>query len=1397
MRSDRFPRGGPSVILALGCAAVCALAGPLALAQRAPQPRALDALVKAPAGFVATIAPQPLAEVAGEVDPALLADVDAFRAAHGPAWSFFVDRRSGGMALVEGQGIPWVPGAGNALDAESFGAVDAARLESLARGLMATYPSFFAVPAEQLELAPEATRQLGDQGQFWNVAFRQVAGGVPVANTHVVFRVSHGNLVQLGVDRVYPVTADLAAVPQLGRDAARAVLGGYLGGLAVGDTFSDPGTLLWVLRGTADQVGWRGAVGEGWQPHLVWRFVLHRDGLVNLEALVDALGGQVLRLVDANDYASVLRASVHTRTNCSDPANCVPGDIAESPVTMPHAVIDFVGGTCSGDGCYSNGAGAFDYPPGALSAVTSLQGRYFRLIDVCGPIAGTAVAPGNIDLGTSDPSPLGLNTDCAFAIRQSAPDSGLVVAGTGDTHSARTMYYHLNLINEKSRYYLPENEWLKGADGTDIRPQILTNVPGACNAFWSGGIDALVFMQRTPALFCNNTGEGPDVGLHEFGHGLDEHDGTGTAPESATGEAMGDTFALLQGQSSCIGAGLRLVDPSDPSWSQTTGYGSRSRLCSGVRDLDYTRYCRVGAAPLPILPRPDGCVAPADPDSPNGARSGPNPPPEPAGAAGTPARWNHMIASAPAGVADGFSNFYACGGPETTGCAGPLNHGCHCESLIASQSNWDLARLLIADEFGGDVYSVPPGPAEVSGWQYLDRLWYLTRDLAVSGYSVVGDPATDPATSVVTNGCGATDWYSTYRLIDDDNGNLADGTPHADLLFAAFDLHGIACGTAAEAANQATGCPAPLPSPQLAACGGSAPVHLDWGGTAAGAGEVRVLRNTIGCDFGFTPLGVVAGDQGFFIDEEVAPGVPYYYSVQPVGANPSCYGQASNCLAVTPQACAATALPAPGGVTATATAANQVEVSWAGVAGAGSYKVVRVEGGCAAGGAETTVGVVAAPGTSFTDTHGIEGGSVYGYRISTSETACASCTSQPSACVEVEATGDCLAAPRFAGLERVVSGNGSQCSLSLEWSAGTATCGTALTYTVHRSTDPAFTPGPANAVATGVTGTSFTDGGVRGGTEYTYVVRAVDAVGNTDANTVRRSERAVGPLGAGGGQFADDAGDTGAPRFQPRGGATNTWAVRAGEGVGGSAVYATTPAGNYPDDACMALESETIHLGTAPTLSFRTQWAIEPGWDGAIVQVASADSGFSQWTKLDVGYPGVVASPAGDTACGDPGLADGQLVFNGNSLGQYLDFSGSLAPWAGQAVRVRFLFGSDGATNDLGLFVDDLVIDDVREASQCVSTAVNQVPVAVDDEAQTARDTAVTIAVLANDSDPDDDPLTVVDHGLPDHGSASVAADGRVTYHPNLGFGGVDGFDYVVTDRRGGEAWARVTVEVH
>jgi subtilisin len=89
----------------------------------------------------------------------------------------------------------------------------------------------------------------------------------------------------------------------------------------------------------------------------------------------------------------------------------------------------------------------------------------------------------------------------------------------------------------------------------------------------------------------------------------------------------------------------------------------------------------------------------------------------------------------------------------------------------------------------------------------------------------------------------------------------------------------------------------------------------------------------------------------------------------------------------------------------------------------------------------------------------------------------------------------------------------------------------------------------------------------------------------------------------------------------------------------------------------------------------------------------------------------------------------------------------------------------------------------------------NRAPTAVNDSAETTAGSAVTINVLANDSDPDGDTLSVADFAQ--GGSGTVTQSGNnLIYTPNAGFSGTDTFTYRATDGTATSNWATVTVTV-
>ncbi|MBL8784540.1 MAG: tandem-95 repeat protein, partial [Deltaproteobacteria bacterium] len=89
----------------------------------------------------------------------------------------------------------------------------------------------------------------------------------------------------------------------------------------------------------------------------------------------------------------------------------------------------------------------------------------------------------------------------------------------------------------------------------------------------------------------------------------------------------------------------------------------------------------------------------------------------------------------------------------------------------------------------------------------------------------------------------------------------------------------------------------------------------------------------------------------------------------------------------------------------------------------------------------------------------------------------------------------------------------------------------------------------------------------------------------------------------------------------------------------------------------------------------------------------------------------------------------------------------------------------------------------------------NRNPSAKDDEATTRENEPTEIDALANDSDPDSDPLTIEQVEDPAHGTTAIV-DGVIVYTPDLDFVGFDIFFYTACDSKGACATAFVVVEV-
>jgi Bacterial Ig domain len=218
-----------------------------------------------------------------------------------------------------------------------------------------------------------------------------------------------------------------------------------------------------------------------------------------------------------------------------------------------------------------------------------------------------------------------------------------------------------------------------------------------------------------------------------------------------------------------------------------------------------------------------------------------------------------------------------------------------------------------------------------------------------------------------------------------------------------------------------------------------------------------------------------------------------------------------------------------------------------------------------------------------------------------------------------------------------------------------------------------------------------------------------------------------------------------------------TWPVTINNAADPSVPDPTMPTDNF------VVRMSTFPLGPPPTFSAAPGTSPNP-----------------------VTNPGTSADPASSYA------TDGtiRIIVSRSQIGN---------PMPGQTisnflVRIRIHGGAVDLTPDN--MPDDLIpVGDYMliGSENCVT---NRAPIANPDTATTKPATPVTINVLANDSDPDGDPLTVTTVTDPPRGTATRNADNTVTYRPDCGFTGTDMFTYTISDGRGGTASALVTVTV-
>ncbi|MEM6713865.1 MAG: Ig-like domain-containing protein [Cyanobacteria bacterium P01_C01_bin.147] len=185
------------------------------------------------------------------------------------------------------------------------------------------------------------------------------------------------------------------------------------------------------------------------------------------------------------------------------------------------------------------------------------------------------------------------------------------------------------------------------------------------------------------------------------------------------------------------------------------------------------------------------------------------------------------------------------------------------------------------------------------------------------------------------------------------------------------------------------------------------------------------------------------------------------------------------------------------------------------------------------------------------------------------------------------------------------------------------------------------------------------------------------------------------------------------------------------------------------------------------------------------------------------------ANPGG---VGTPATGQAYVVFGGSDLGssgslELADIDGNIG-FAINGINSNDRLGD--ALSDIGDVNNDGVDDLIVSAPKSINNngfdnsyvifgfnGSNATPTPIDDAFTTDEDTALTLDVLANDSDPANDPLTISSVTQPSNGSVTINADNTLSYTPDADFNGTDSFTYQVDDGNSGRASATVSLTVN
>jgi hypothetical protein len=463
-----------------------------------------------------------------------------FLATRGGEWEFVVEPRTDRALLIQGSGIPWLPGRGNQLRTGPTELTIEA-LDPMARQLIEDHAALLQPSVGELELDLK-TSSIRQRGRLISIYYRWKIDGVPVEHARVFVRSNHGNVTQMGAP--YVGLAVVETKPAI--DSAQAIQAAlqYSGDDELYRIVEQPE--LWIQpEALGAKLGYR----------LIWKFVYQLpQSVARWEVRVDALSSAIVGFRDITNYGRAW-GGVYERG---------VGDGVEVLVPFPAVSV-----SSNGSPFITDSAGFFPFTGGSVAS--GLNGPIFNTnCQGCSnpsqPNVSTSVGSGRIDFGLGGSDQLG---------------NGL------STPADRNAGYHLTQVRRLGQKWLPALGWLNSTITTNV------NIANTCNATYGGNT---VNFYRSGGG-CNNTGEVSDVMHHEWGHGLDLNTRSG---DGATGEATADVVAIHMSHSPLIGPYFRTDGSPVRNLDQfTSGRGflsianlnSKCPIAGSLGPLGYEVHC--------------------------------------------------------------------------------------------------------------------------------------------------------------------------------------------------------------------------------------------------------------------------------------------------------------------------------------------------------------------------------------------------------------------------------------------------------------------------------------------------------------------------------------------------------------------------------------------------------------------------------------------------------------------------------------------------------------------------------------------------------------------------------------------------------------------------------------